>query len=99
MSKKDKDYSGRQVQLGDEVRCKVTGIQGIAVARITHLTKCTQIHIQPRVDKDGKHVDGYYIDEPMMEVVTPGKIEVPAPTLGEKAGGPSKRVATERARR
>lgn len=82
----------KPIELGDEVQCEVTGLKGIAVARITHLTKCTQIHIQPKVDKDGKHVEGWYIDEPMLNVVTKGKIKPPVIQPGQKAGGPMTRA-------
>jgi len=65
------------VNMGDEVRDVVTGFQGIAVSITRSLHGCRRIGVQPPVDKDGKVPDGYSMDEPTCEIVTPGKVKVP----------------------
>lgn len=57
------------IQLGLKVRDRVTGFEGIAVARIEYLTGCMQIGISPPVDKEGKLQDTSYFDHTRVEVV------------------------------
>lgn len=52
-----------KISLGDHVKDAITGMEGIAVARVDYLTGCTQICISPKVDKDGKLQDSHYVDE------------------------------------
>ena len=52
---------------GATLRDKVTGFEGVVIARMDHLTGCNRYLIQPKVDKDGKMPDGIYIDEPALE--------------------------------
>ncbi len=58
-----------RVHLGDRVRDKITGLQGIAIARTEWLHGCIRITIQPEAMKDGKALDSYVIDEPQCELV------------------------------
>ncbi len=62
------------VTLGDEVKDKVTGFSGIAVARHTYLQGCNRISVQPPVDKDGKNLESCTFDEPQLIVVTQQKV-------------------------
>lgn len=74
-------------ELGDEVKCKVTGVQGIAVAHARHLTGCDRIHIQPPIDKDGKHVDGWWVDVHSLDVVKKQKVKINQPEEYKTRGG------------
>lgn len=65
-----------RINLGDEVKCKITGFKGIAVARTTWISGCDRINIQPKgVDKDGKIFESQSFDEPLIEVIKSGKVE------------------------
>ena len=57
------------IELGSEVRDKVTGLTGIAICRSKWLTGCDTIMVQPKVDKDGKVPESRTIDEPTLEVI------------------------------
>lgn len=83
------------VNLGDKVRDRVTGLEGIAVARTQWLNGCVRIAIQPaKLDKDGKVQESTYVDEPQIEILKRSAITVeistPRPVLTERGrtGGP-----------
>jgi hypothetical protein len=84
----------KTVELGDEVKCKVTGHRGIATAIAKCLTGCDRVEVKPPVDKDGKMMDGYWIDIAALEVVKKGKIKpeaVQEQGAARKLGGPPTR--------
>lgn len=70
------------IKLGSKVRCKVTGLSGIATCRSEFLNGCFRIGIQPPVDKDGKMVESYYVDEPQVEVVEEDVCQKTSPETG-----------------
>lgn len=75
----------REFLLGSEVRDKVTGLTGIAIARLEYLNGCVQYGIKPQtLDKDGKIRPSEYIDSQQLELVSDGISVKPEPT-----GGPS----------
>lgn len=83
------------VNLGDKVRDRVTGLEGIAVARTQWLNGCIRIAIQPdKLDKDGKVQDSTYVDEPQCEVVIRAAVKIdlgtpePVSTKPGETGGP-----------
>lgn len=43
-----------KIELGQEVRCKITGFKGIAVARSVFINGCVQYNVAPKHQK-GKH--------------------------------------------
>jgi len=57
------------VNLGDKVKCSITGFQGIAMAAHEYLHGCRRITVQPPVDKDGKVPESQTFDEPQLVVV------------------------------
>lgn len=85
------------IKLGQQVRDKLTGLEGTAVARTEYLYGCVRIGVQPFEVKDGKPADWAVIDEPQLEVVknTPAKKAEPRhgprPSI-ERSPGPSQRV-------
>ena len=58
--------------LGEKIRDKVSGLEGIASARLEYLNGCVQYCISPRIDKDGKRVEGWYVDQQTLELVGSG---------------------------
>lgn len=58
-----------KIKLGQKVRDKLTGLEGIAVARTEYLYGCVGISIQPFEVKDGKPAEWVRVDEPQLEVV------------------------------
>jgi hypothetical protein len=79
------------INLGDRVRERYTGIEGIVIA-ITHwITSCDHIGVKREgLDKDGKPYELLWFDEPNVEVIRAGVVTplAPDPATGMKTGGP-----------
>ena len=73
------------VELGDKVRDKVTGFEGIAVAKTEWLNGCIRVTLQPPISKDGKIPESGTFDEPQLEVIEAGKVN----TGSRETGGPA----------
>ncbi len=65
-----------EVELGSKIKDKVTGFEGIAIARTCWLNGCTRLAVQSTELKDGKPTEEYWIDEGRVDVLPDGKIEV-----------------------
>lgn len=64
------------VNLGDRVKDRISGFQGIAVARTEWLYGCVRITIQPEKSaKDGKPLENNTFDEPQCEVLKADAVE------------------------
>jgi hypothetical protein len=63
------------IGLGDKVRDKVTGLEGIVIARTEWMYGCVRLIVQPQKLHDGKPVDNYTIDEPQAELIQAGAIQ------------------------
>ena len=73
--------------LGVEVQAKVSGLKGIIVSRSENLYGCNRYYIQPKVSKDMKVPDGWWVDED--EVVYKGHGVTAKP---KDTGGPISRI-------
>lgn len=73
------------INLGDEVKDKVSGFRGVAVARHEYLQGCLRISVQPPIDKDGKLPDALAFDEPQLVVVKTARVA----TGQRDTGGPA----------
>lgn len=79
-----KDQEGT-INLGDIVRCKITGYKGVAIARTEWLNNCPAFTVQPRETKDGKPVEAKAFDELGLEFVEKSDVPVtPADRPKEK---------------
>lgn len=58
-----------QIELGDRVKDKVTGIVGIATQRIECLNGCVQYTVRQQCDKDGKVPESFCYDFEQLEIV------------------------------
>jgi hypothetical protein len=80
------------INLGDRVRDRMTGIEGIAFGRSSYLTGCDHIGIKRTgTGGDGKAFDMHLVDEPLVELVEKSAFVVPA-AAATKPGGPSLHV-------
>jgi hypothetical protein len=75
-----------KVQVGDKVKCKVTGLQGIVTGITTYLYACERAMIQPSVDKDGKVPDIFCCDVPQLEVLEKGVVLPTFETMSRTGG-------------
>jgi hypothetical protein len=70
--------------LGNKLEDIVTGVIGICVGRIEYLNGCLQYCIKQPVGKDGKVIEGNWIDENQLKLLKGGiKVEQ------KDGGGPS----------
>ena len=71
-------------KMGATAKCKVTGFEGIVIARSEHITGCNTYGLKGRIDKDGKVQDAEWFDEGTIEVTGKGRSakEVAAPEDG-----------------
>lgn len=60
------------IELGDKVKCRVTGFSGIVISKTVHLNGCDRFHVQPACGKDGKYPDGWNIDEHSLDIIKKG---------------------------
>lgn len=59
-----------RINLGDKARHAITGFEGIVTARVSYLTGCDQLCLQPQgTNSDGKLFDSHYFDEPYIDLV------------------------------
>lgn len=77
------------IKLGQRVRDVVTGLEGIATARVEFLTGCAQYGVAPGLDKDGKVMDTQYFDWTRLRIVDAALVmdQRPEPAF---AGGPNR---------
>jgi len=61
-----------EVLLGEKVRDRITGLEGIAICRSVWLNGCVRVVVQPQELKDGRPVDTYTCDEPDLVTVAEG---------------------------
>lgn len=73
-----------KIERGDEVKCQVTGFQGVAVAIGQYLFGVPRVSVQPPCAPDGKIPEAYDIDITSLKVIT--KAKVPAMARVENAG-------------
>lgn len=89
-----KDIDMENVPLGTRMRDKITGFEGIAVAKVVFLNGCVQYQLKPsKLDKDGKVYDGNTFDNQQLEVmdegINKGKEKAEKPTGGDMPDAPS----------
>ena len=72
------------IKLGQKAKDKITGFEGIIVARVEYLFGCDQYGVSPEA-KDGKVNDTLYFDEGRMEIIGSGVL--PEEVRVEKKGG------------
>lgn len=75
----------KMIELGEEVKDRITGFKGIAIANTFYLQGCDRILVQPKVGKDGTIPEPQSFDEPDLEVVGSGVLPKPE---AKKNGGP-----------
>ena len=51
------------INLGDRVKDRITGFEGIAIAKVIPLNGCVRYEVKPQGLKDGKTIESEWIDE------------------------------------
>ena len=79
-------------KLGEKAKSKVTGLTGIIINRSESLYGCNRYYVQPKVDKDMKTPDGWWVDEEEITTLKTGGVKVEKPSRKTKPGGPMGKV-------
>lgn len=79
--------------LGDLVKCMVTGFKGIVIGKSEFLHGCTRVGIQAPVGKDGKITEAQWIDEPQCKVIEAKKVRPGRQDIGGPIASVPTRVA------
>jgi len=77
-----------KIKLGQKIRDIVTGMEGIATAKVEYLNGCIQYCLRPAMDKDGKLPEASYVDEGQLEVIGDGVSVEPRDTGGPQRDCP-----------
>lgn len=64
-----------RVELGDKVKDKLTGFEGIIIVNSTYLNGCIRVGIQSDKLQGGKPLDVEYVDIVQVEVLQKGVIK------------------------
>lgn len=75
------------IVLGQRYRCIVSGFEGIATGKGEYLNGCVRVLLSPPVDKEGKYLEGEWIDSAQLEVVDTGILEKRG-LSASRSGGP-----------
>jgi len=70
-------------ELGSKLKDMVTGLTGICIGRNEWLNGCVQYCLKQPLDKDGKVIDGQWVDEAQLELLK-GGLNI----TKKKTGGP-----------
>lgn len=81
--------SEKMIELGDKVRDRISGLEGIVIGLTKWLYGCVRVSIQPQESKDGRPADSFTIDEPQCELVKSGAIERPQEQPASRHGNRS----------
>ena len=77
----------KKVELGDRVKDKVSGFNGVVVAITKFLTGCDRACIDPGCNKDGSMAEAQSIDVLTLEVIEKKAVVVKPPAKKEAKGG------------
>lgn len=76
------------IKLGSKVKCKITGFEGVATAKIEYINGCVQYCVKPRIGADGTMPEGSYIDVQQLDVIPGGIVIEPKETGGPQMDCP-----------
>lgn len=63
--------------LGQTAKDTITGFEGVITARAEYITGCTQMLLQPALDKDGKFTEARWFDEDRITVTKEAEVKLP----------------------
>lgn len=81
-----------RIELGDRVRDRLTGFEGIASGKAQYLTGCDRVGITPTTLKENGEVrETVWFDQPWVEVLEK-KVVSPVEPRAADAGGPGRGI-------
>ena len=87
---KNKNTHPDGIELGDLVRDRITGFEGVVECISEWLNSCRRITVTPtKLDENGNPISNRTFDAPQLEIVEAGYFDKPKIKKGEKTGGPA----------
>lgn len=83
-----------EISLGKKLKDRVSGMEGIATARIEYLNGCVQWAIHPEWTKDFQKNESFWIDEKQIEVLGEGLADIKQEATGGSMPRPSGGMTT-----
>ena len=80
-------------QLGNRVRDRITGVEGIVIADCQWIYGCRRLTIQPQALKDGHPVNSITFDADQLEVLDPSTPKSFVAAKKAPTGGPAPEMA------
>ena len=65
------------IKLGELVKDRISGFEGIATGKSEYLYGCVRILVEPKKLKDGKPIEGEWIDEQRLTKICKAKVGGP----------------------
>jgi hypothetical protein len=84
----------QSVQLGDRVRDRISGFEGIVTGKHEYLYGCRRVTVSPTELKEGKRIESDWLDEDQVDLVESAVIPAPS-SAPERGGGPADLRAPE----
>ena len=86
------------INLGDKIKCRITGLVGIAYGVSNYMYGCTRIALAPSsLDKNGKPIEMLWADAPQFEVIKEEEIKRERNTTGGPMDSiPSQNIVPQR---
>lgn len=84
------------IQLGSKVRDKASGLEGIAVEKITYFNGCLRFGVKPKLNNSqllSSNSEVSYIDPILLEIVDDGINQKLEKKPGKPSGGPAQKVS------
>jgi hypothetical protein len=79
------------IKLGDRIKCRITGLEGIAFGTSYYMYGCTRIALAPSsLDRDGKPKEMLWADYPQFEIIKEKEIK----RENNNTGGPMDSIPT-----
>lgn len=91
-----KNVIKQTVELGDRVKCEVTGLEGIVTTVAKNLYGCDRIVVQPKVAADGKVPESTWVDLTGAIIIKKGVVKGHTGKDRGELGGPSLGIQTPR---
>lgn len=93
------------IGMGDRVRDKISGFEGIVTARYEFFNGCIRMEVQPKVKKKNEKIEGQVFDHQQLEVLERKAVQPPFNDEVEESprkvatGGPQSSAPVKRASR
>jgi hypothetical protein len=65
-----------KILLGQRVKDKLTGFEGLVTGRAQYITGCDQLLVQPSLNGKGEFVEARWLDEPRLDITESSQVMI-----------------------